>query len=71
MSPKILYFLIVVTLYPFNSLLSQTFNETSGSGSGSYISTGDYNTIYGDSSAHNLSSGSLNTFIGYKAGSEN
>jgi len=48
---------------------AQTLNEAQGTGSGVNITTGDYNTMYGDSSASTLSSGSLNTIIGYKAGS--
>ncbi|MGB0896360.1 MAG: T9SS type A sorting domain-containing protein [Flavobacteriaceae bacterium] len=46
----------------------QTMNESQGTGSGVSITTGDYNTAYGDSTLTALSSGSMNTALGYKAG---
>lgn len=47
---------------------AQVMNESQGTGAGSSLTTGDYNTIYGDSTAHNLSSGGNNTMIGTWAG---
>ena len=47
---------------------AQTGNETLGIGSGSSITTGDYNTALGDSSMPNLTTGSHNTAIGWKSG---
>ncbi len=47
---------------------SQTLNETMGTGSGVSITTGDFNTFYGDSTGSFLTSGSRNVLIGYGAG---
>ncbi len=63
---KILSVIFAVTL--FTTAFGQTLNESQGTGSGVNITTGDYNTFYGDSSASTNSSGSLNTIIGFKAG---
>ncbi|TCP22172.1 uncharacterized protein YjbI with pentapeptide repeats [Tenacibaculum skagerrakense] len=50
---------------------SQTLNETSGTGSGVNITSGDFNTMYGDSTGSFLTSGSQTVFIGYQAGRSN
>ncbi len=47
---------------------AQVMNEAQGTGFGVSITSGDYNTHYGDSSGYSLSSGSYTTFIGYLAG---
>jgi len=47
---------------------SQTGNEVLGNFAGSNISTGDYNTIVGDSTAHYLNTSLSNTILGYRAG---
>jgi hypothetical protein len=47
---------------------SQTGNEVLGNNAGSNITSGDYNTIIGDSTAHYLSTSLSNTILGYRAG---
>ncbi len=61
--------LIALLLMLFSATnYAQIGNETQGLGSGSDLTTGDYDTFYGDSSGHNVTSGLHNTFLGYKAG---
>lgn len=62
------FFGLAVAIIASTFTFAQTLNEAQGTGSGVSITTGDYNTFYGDSSASSVSSGSLNTIIGFKAG---
>ena len=64
---KILSFLTVCLLF-LMGVQAQTLNETSGTGSGVSISSGDFNTMYGDSTGSNITSGSQTTLVGYQAG---
>ena len=50
------------------SSFAQVLNESQGTGAGINITTGDYNTIYGDSSGFSLTSGSRNVILGFGAG---
>ena len=64
----LLYCVLFGVLLPSQA---QTLNETSGTGSGVSITSGDHNTAYGDSTLSNLTSGSQNTAVGYQAGRSN
>ncbi|WP_109435854.1 T9SS type A sorting domain-containing protein [Aquimarina sp. AU119] len=63
----------IATLFFLGSIFvqAQTLNETLGTGSGVSITTGDYNTMYGDSTGTALNSGSQTTFVGFGAGKNN
>ena len=50
------------------SLQGQTLNEFMGTGSGVSITSGDFNTAYGDSTMSYTTSGSQITVVGYQAG---
>lgn len=50
------------------SVSAQTFNEVSGTNSGTSILSGDYNVLYGDSSGVGITSGSGHVMIGTAAG---
>ncbi len=59
---------LVLPLLGVLGLLALAENNTSGTGAGSRITTGDENILYGSHAGHTLTSGSGNTFVGYSSG---
>lgn len=55
-------------LFAFCVVQGQTFNEVSGTHSGTSITSGDYNVLYGDSSGARITTGSGHVMIGTAAG---
>lgn len=71
MKTKLLCCIAILCLLNNFCLYAQTLNETQGTGSGINISTGDYNTMYGDSTGVAQTNASRTTFIGFGAGKNN
>lgn len=63
-----IYTTLFAFVLSFGFANAQTFNETSGTNSGTSITTGDNNALYGDSSGASLTTGSGNVLIGMAAG---
>lgn len=71
MKRKLLSSITIVFFLSTIFIQAQTLNQTSGTGSGVNITTGDYNTMYGDSTGTALTSSSYTTFVGFAAGTKN
>ncbi|MEW7289144.1 T9SS type A sorting domain-containing protein [Aquimarina sp. 2304DJ70-9] len=71
MKTKLLWSIAILFFFGSIFVQAQTLNETRGTGSGVSITTGDYNTMYGDSTGTALTSNSQTTFIGFGAGKNN
>ncbi|MGB0851058.1 MAG: hypothetical protein ACPGTP_07415, partial [Bacteroidia bacterium] len=60
--------LLLIFATSSSNTFAQTGNEVQGTGSGSSLGNGDYNSFYGDSSGTTESTGSRNTLIGFRSG---
>ncbi|HAS40137.1 MAG TPA: hypothetical protein DCS93_06635 [Microscillaceae bacterium] len=68
---KKLFLTSTFALFTFLFVQAQTGNVKLGSGAGTNITTGDYNTLVGISAGHNTTTGSNNLFMGVAAGLKN